>query len=161
MAIMTWKIRRAESQDAGVIADFNSRMAWETERKRLDPQVLDAGVRAVLADPARGWYFVVEEAGEVLGQLMLTFEWSDWRNAWFWWIQSVYIHPNARRRGIFRALYQHVLDLARADGNVVGLRLYVEKDNQAAQQTYTSLGMEQPGYLLMQRYPLDKAASPS
>ncbi len=148
---MTWTIRRAALDDAAVIADFNSRMAWETEHKRLESAVVGAGVRAVLADPAKGWYFVAEEAGEVRGQLMLTFEWSDWRNGWFWWIQSVYVHPVARRRGVFRALYRHVVELARAEGNVLGLRLYVEKENRSAQGTYAGLGMEELGYLLMEQ----------
>ena len=151
---MSPKIRPATEADTDVVADFNRRMAWETEHKSLDTAILTAGVRASLIDPSKGWYFVAEENGHVLGQLMLTFEWSDWRNAWFWWIQSVYVREDARRRGIFSLLYDHVLNLARLEGNVIGIRLYVEKDNLAAQRTYARLGMAEPGYLLMQKYPL-------
>jgi GNAT superfamily N-acetyltransferase len=150
-------IRRAGPADAPVIADYNQRLARETEGKTLPADVLAAGVAAVLADPAKGTYFVAEEDGAVVGQLMITTEWSDWRNGWIWWIQSVYVRHEARRRGVFRALFQHVLDAARARPDVVGLRLYVEHANDPAQQTYLRLGMKRTGYLMLELCPLGDA----
>jgi ribosomal protein S18 acetylase RimI-like enzyme len=147
-------LRRAVAADAAVIADYNTRLAQETEGKTLDPATIAAGVAAALADPLRGRYFVAELAGEVVGQLMITTEWSDWRNGWIWWIQSVYVREEARRQGVFRALYEHAVAAARAETDVVGLRLYVEEENTAAQQTYLSLGMERTGYLVLERSPL-------
>jgi ribosomal protein S18 acetylase RimI-like enzyme len=151
---MPLTVRPAALADAAVLVEFNRRMAEETEGKALDEAMLAAGVTAGLADPRKALYFVAEEAGAVLGQIMVTFEWSDWRNGWLWWIQSVYVRPEARRRGVFRALYEHVRQAARQDPEVVGLRLYVERANQAAQQTYLRLGMEWTGYLVLERYPL-------
>src|SRR5205807_1395645 len=151
---MAWAIRRAVAADAVVIADFNRLMALETEGKALDPAVLAAGVAAVLADPYKGLYFLAEEGGRVLGQAMVTPEWSDWRNGWIWWFQSVYVRPEARRRGVFRGLYEHVYRTASADPNVIGLRLYVEKENHLAQQTYLGLGMTWAPYLVLEKFPL-------
>jgi len=151
---MPFAIRAANPADAPIICEFNRRLAEESEGKILDPEILSRGVAAVLADPSRGRYFVAEEAGQVLGQIMITFEWSDWRNAWMWWIESVYVRADARRRGIFRALYNHVHDAALADPNVIGLRLYVEQENHVAQQTYRDLGMEPMNFLLFHKFPL-------
>src|SRR5437016_3340882 len=137
---MPLTLRRATAADAAVIVDFNQRLAAETEGRPLDPAVLSAGVAAVLADPVRGLYFLAEADGAVVGQLMVTTEWSDWRNGWIWWIQSVYVRGEARRQGVFRALYEHVHAQALANPAVVGLRLYVERENLAAQQTYERLG---------------------
>jgi ribosomal protein S18 acetylase RimI-like enzyme len=147
-------LRAAQPADAPTIVDFNRLLALETEHKQLDPAVLEAGVTAVLADPSRGRYFVAEEDGLILGQLMVTTEWSDWRNGWIWWIQSVYVRHTARRRGIFRSLYRHVHETAQADPAVIGLRLYVERDNARAQQTYQSMGMEATSYFVFERCPL-------
>jgi ribosomal protein S18 acetylase RimI-like enzyme len=151
---MPLSIRLATLADAPVVAEFNRLLAAETEGKTLDPVVLARGVTACLADPAKGIYYVAEENGAVLGQIGLTYEWSDWRNAWFWWIQSVYVRREARRRGVFRALYEHVHRAALADPTVVGLRLYVEKDNEVAKRTYLQLGMEEMGFILLHRWPL-------
>jgi ribosomal protein S18 acetylase RimI-like enzyme len=151
---MPLTLRRAGPGDAAVIAEFNQRLAQESEGKTLDPAVLAAGVAAGLADPDKALYFLAEEGGAALGQVMLTKEWSDWRNGWIWWVQSVYVRPDARRRGVFRALFEHVYEAARAGPEVVGLRLYVERDNHAAQQTYQRLGMERTGYLVLERCPL-------
>jgi ribosomal protein S18 acetylase RimI-like enzyme len=151
---MPLTVRSATPADAAVIADYNYRLAEESEAKTLDRPTLSAGVVAVLADPAKGRYFVAEDAGAVVGQLMLTLEWSDWRNGWIWWVQSVYVRPESRRLGAFRALYEHVVRAARADPTVVGIRLYVERDNERAQRTYESLGMERTTYLVMERVPL-------
>ncbi len=151
---MPLTIRRATSADAPVIVEFNRLLAEESEGKALDLALLRRGVAAGLADPRKALYFVAEEDGQVLGQLMLTNEWSDWRNGWIWWIQSVYVRPEARRRGIFRELYDHAYQAARDDAEVIGLRLYVEQDNRVAQETYANMGMEKTGYLVFERYPL-------
>ena len=141
-------IRDARPDDRDVIVEFNSRLAHETEEKRLDPAVLAAGVAAALADPDRLRYWVAEspERSGLLGQAAVTREWSDWRNGWLWWLQSVYVHPDARGLGVFRALYGRIRASARAEPDVIGLRLYVEQDNQRAQQTYLALGMRPGGY---------------
>ncbi|HEV3257642.1 MAG TPA: GNAT family N-acetyltransferase [Gemmataceae bacterium] len=151
---MAWAIRRGVAADAAVIAEFNRLMALESEGKALDPAVVAAGVAAGLADPHKGLYFLAEEDGRVLGQAMISPEWSDWRNGWIWWFQSVYVRPEARRSGVFRGLYEHVYQTARAADDVVGLRLYVARDNWAAQETYVRLGMAQANYLVFERCPL-------
>ena len=145
---MTLTIRRAEPRDSAAVAEFNRRMAWETEHKHLDPDTLARGVGRVFADPAKGFYLVAEADGEVAGQLMVTYEWSDWRDGWIWWVQSVYVREDRRRTGVFKALYAEVMRQARAAGDVVGVRLYVEKDNTRAQATYRHLGMGDAGYLV-------------
>lgn len=145
-------VRQAEAADRETIVEFNRRMALETEGKVLDEAVLRGGVGAALADPERrGPYFLAEWKGEVVGQLQFTYEWSDWRNGWFWWVQSVYVRPEARGQGVFRALFAHVEDLARRRGDVVGLRLYVEAGNHAAQATYARLGLASAGYLMLEK----------
>lgn len=147
---MQFTIRAAREDDANVIAAYNNRIAEETEGKSLDPNVIEAGVEALLDDPAKGRYWVAESDGVILGQLMVTYEWSDWRNGNIWWIQSVYVHADWRRKGVFRALYRHVESLAEADPQAIGLRLYVETNNKRAQRTYEALGMVQPNYLVME-----------
>ncbi|MBK9654533.1 MAG: GNAT family N-acetyltransferase [Rhodanobacteraceae bacterium] len=142
--------RRAQIADASVIAAFNQAMALETEHKSLDPAVVGAGVLAVLDDDRRGFYLVAERAGVVVGCLMVTYEWSDWRNADFWWIQSVYVRPEARRQGVYAMLYRQIEQQARAAG-ACGLRLYVENDNQAAMATYQRLGMADARYRVMEQ----------
>jgi GNAT superfamily N-acetyltransferase len=149
------RIRDALEHDADLLARWALALAWETEHKRLDPATVAAGIRAGLADPAKARYFIAtrdalvagrETLAEPVGTLMLTCEWSDWRNGDWWWIQSVYVTESQRRRGVFSALYRHAEQLARANPAVVGLRLYVERDNAAAQQTYAALGMADAGY---------------
>jgi GNAT superfamily N-acetyltransferase len=147
-------VRPATTADVPTIVDFNCRLAAETEAKQLDEAVVTAGVRAALADPTKGPYFLAEKDGQVVGQLQLTYEWSDWRNGWFWWIQGVYVRAEARGTGVFRALYQHVLEMAKKDPQVIGLRLYVERENKRAQETYLRLGMKWTDYLLLERFPL-------
>ncbi len=139
-------VRDASADDLETLAGYACAMAWETEHKRLDPDTVRRGIATVMAEPARGRYFVVERAGSVVGTLMLTYEWSDWRCGDWWWIQSVYVDPAARRHGVFRALYAHARALAAATPGVCGLRLYVERDNVRAQQTYASLGMQDAAY---------------
>jgi len=152
---MALTIRRATPADAPILIEFNRRLAEESEGRALDLDVLGKGVAAALADPNKGPYYVAEEGGEVVGEMQITFEWSDWRNGWLWWIQGVYVRADARRRGVFRALYEHVCEAARQDPAVVGLRLYVERENLAAQQTYLRMGMEWTNYLMLERYPLE------
>jgi ribosomal protein S18 acetylase RimI-like enzyme len=144
------RIRVATPDDAATLVEFNAAMARETERKELLPEVIGAGVRSLLANPASGFYVLAEEDGQVVGSLMITKEWSDWRNGDFWWIQSVYVQPEARRRGVYRSLYRHVQDLAAADPGVCGFRLYVDRDNAAAQGTYGALGMKRTRYLVFE-----------
>lgn len=152
---MPLSIRRATPADAAVVTEFNARLAQESEGKALDPQTLATGVAACLADPERkGVYFLAEQDGVTIGQLCITYEFSDWRNGWMWWIQSVYVRQQARRQGVFRALYRHVYEIAKNDPEVVGLRLYVEKDNTGAQRTYEDAGMERGAYIVYERYPL-------
>lgn len=141
--------RPATPDDAETIAHYNRAMAQETEHKTLDLGTLVAGVRRVFDEPGHGRYLVAEsEAGGLIGCLLITYEWSDWRNAQVWWVQSVYVHPGHRRRGVFRLLYRAVRDLGEATGGVCGYRLYVERENTRAQQTYEGLGMERTGYLM-------------
>lgn len=141
-------IRLASKADAAALVEFNQAMAFETEGKTLDAQILDSGVRQVFDDEKKGFYVVAEEDGQIAGGLMITFEWSDWRNAWFWWIQSVYILPEYRGRGIYRQLYDFVKEAARRKEDVCGFRLYVEKANTGAQKVYEKLGMEATYYLM-------------
>jgi len=141
-------IRPGTPADAPIIANYNALLARETEHLELDPVRLRAGVDAVLSDSTKGSYWVAEAEGEVVGQLMITFEWSDWRNGVFWWIQSVYVRQDWRTRGVFKALYEHVHRLAKAGGDVCGLRLYVEGENQRAKRTYQRLGLRPTCYEL-------------
>ena len=143
-------LRDATRADIDALVEFNAAMAWETEHKRLDPAILRPGVAAVFDDARRGFYLVAERGGVVLGGLLVTFEWSDWRCGDWWWVQSVYVRPEARGRGVFGALYRAIEARARVAG-AVGLRLYVERDNQRAQRTYAVLGMEETAYRMYEQ----------
>ena len=143
-------VRNATVDDIERMAGWAVAMAWETEQKKLDPDTVRKGIRAVFDQPGRGCYFIADRNGEAAGTLMLTYEWSDWRNGDWWWIQSVYVAPAHRRQGVYAALYAHVKALAQASDNVCGLRLYVERENTPAQRTYTSLGMADAGYLMFE-----------
>jgi len=149
---MTFAIRDAVPTDADTIADFNNRLAEETEARTLVPELIGGGVAALLADPSKGHYWVAESGDQVIGQIGISFEWSDWRNGMMWWIQSVYVHKNHRRKGAYSSLYQHVESLARNDPEVIGIRLYVEKNNDRAQSTYAKLGMNKTHYQIMQTF---------
>ncbi|MEM9977199.1 MAG: GNAT family N-acetyltransferase [Cyanobacteria bacterium P01_D01_bin.2] len=144
------KIRRAQIRDADDIARFNQAMALETEQKQLTPEVVLAGVSALLENSAQGFYIVAEDNSKVVACLMITTEWSDWRNGLFWWVQSVFVTPDYRRRGIYRRMYGYVKELAAQAPNVCGFRLYVEQDNKRAQKTYAALGMTQSPYRLFE-----------
>ncbi|HZV24411.1 MAG TPA: GNAT family N-acetyltransferase [Luteimonas sp.] len=154
-----YRIRAAEPADAALLSRWAQAMAMETEHRRLDASIVDAGVAAGIADASKARYFIAmqdapvagrETIGSAIGTLMLTREWSDWRNGDWWWIQSVYVDPAHRRQGVFAALYRHVERLARATPGVIGLRLYVERDNIRAQSTYASLGMVDAGYRIFE-----------
>ncbi len=145
-----FQIRPATIDDAETIARFNCRIAEETEGKQLDWETILAGVAAAVSEPNRGRYLVACDADRLIGQLMHTWEWSDWRNGNVWWLQSVYVDPDYRNRGVFRLLYEHLRGLAATDPGVVGLRLYVERENERALDVYRRLGMDDAGYLVME-----------
>jgi GNAT superfamily N-acetyltransferase len=140
------RIRAARRGDRAAIVAFNLALALETESKVLDPVVLGRGVERALADPDRLRYWVAEAEGVVVGQAAVTREWSDWRDGWIWWFQSVYVVPDRRRRGVFRALFETIRAEARSAGDVIGLRLYVENANHRAHRTYEALGLKPGGY---------------
>jgi GNAT superfamily N-acetyltransferase len=142
-------IRLATPADTEFLACANERMALETEHKVLPPATIRAGVARVLADPQLGRYYVAECDGRPVGCLMITYEWSDWRNKVFWWIQSVYVRPEFRGQGVYRSLYEGVKTMAKAS-DCCGFRLYVENTNEAAQAVYKKLGMEQSHYLMFE-----------
>jgi len=144
------EIREALPADAATIAEFNSRMAIETEGKALDPDLINSGVSRLIADSTKGRYWVAVLDAEIVGQIMVTYEWSDWRDGVLWWIGSVYISDKHRRKGVFSMLYKHVESLAMSDPDACGIRLYVERDNERAQQTYRSLAMHDAGYRVME-----------
>lgn len=145
---MIMEIRTANINDAASLVIFNQAMALETEGKQLDSETLKHGVEAVFDDEKKGFYVVAENEGAIAGGLMVTYEWSDWRNRWFWWIQSVYITPEFRGQGIYRKLYEYVLQKAVEKKDVCGVRLYVEKENFNAQKVYEKTGMNQSHYLM-------------
>jgi ribosomal protein S18 acetylase RimI-like enzyme len=145
------QIRLATRDDAEVLVEFNSAMALEAEGKALLPEVIGAGVHGLLANPASGFYVIAEIEHQVAGALLITKEWSDWRNGSFWWIQSVYVRPEWRRKGVYKRLYRHVQELAAKDPVVCGFRLYVERENRLAQDTYRALGMKETRYLVFEQ----------
>lgn len=143
-------VRLAVLEDAKTIAEFNQKMAIETEDKQLDPDTIQAGVERMIKDEALGFYVVATIEGEVVGCLGITTEWSDWRNGLFWWIQSVYVSSDYRSRGAFSSLYHFVSELAREKEDVCGIRLYAEKDNRQALKTYFKLGMIETQYRILE-----------
>ena len=141
-------VRTATPTDADVIVAHNIAMARETENRLLDPETVRAGVRNALTDSNRGVYYLAERDGNVVGQLLITREWSDWRNAWLWWIQSVFVAAAARKIGVYRALHEHVANLARRRQDVCGLRLYVAQSNETAKLAYLRLAMHPSNYII-------------
>lgn len=141
-------IRLAEPRDLESLVTFNLALARETESRQLDPALLQSGVESILADSSKGFYVVMEHrpTGRTIGQVLITFEWSDWRNAVFWWLQSVYVQKEWRRHGVFKQLYDHVLQEGKRQGNVAGIRLYVEQDNAIAQKVYAQAGLSAAPY---------------
>ncbi|MCP9452459.1 MAG: GNAT family N-acetyltransferase [Nitrospira sp.] len=158
------RVRGAKRADVDSLVTFSLAMAWETERRNLDEARLRRGILAVLSNPHRG-SFILAEVMEpnrhcIVGQLMLTFEWSDWRNGVFWWVQSVYVEPAWRRRGIYRSLYQHVLGKAKSDPTVCGIRLYVARGNRIAQTVYRRVGLIKTNYIVYEQdFVLDTVTS--
>ncbi len=144
-------VRRAEPGDIDALLRFNQGIALETEGLRLDPDVLRAGLVRVLGDSTLGFYTVAEIAGTVAGCVLITFEWSDWRNGMIWWIQSAYVDPTCRKRGVFSALYNQLEREARVNPEVLGFRLYVESENNRAQEVYRRRGMSQTHYVVFER----------
>jgi ribosomal protein S18 acetylase RimI-like enzyme len=140
------QIRQAVLADTPVIAEFNLRLAEESENLRLDPDCVHAGVDSLLRDPAKGLYFVAEAEGMVVGQVMITYEWSDWRNGNLWWLQSVYVKPEFRQLGIFRRLFEYLQKMASEKTDVRTLRLYMHSENTRARKTYEKLGMKPTHY---------------
>lgn len=143
-------VRKATVEDSETIADFNIAMAFETEKKVLSKDLIYPGVKKVFTNNQLGFYLVAEESGSVISCLMVTYEWSDWRNSCFWWIQSVYVKSEYRRKGIFTQMYKAVESMAKDSGNVCGLRLYVEKENINAQNTYYKMGMNNTDYKMFE-----------
>ena len=143
-------VRPAATTDLDMLVRFSAAMAFETEGRRLDQERLRRGTLAVLEFPRHGFYVVAErpegDGQGVVGQLLITYEWSDWRNAGFWWIQSVYVDPDWRRRGVYRAMHQYILEMARARTDVCGVRLYVERENGVAQSVYERLNLRETNY---------------
>ena len=146
-------IRKALNKDIDVIARYNYNLAYETENKILNMNILTKGVEAIIKDENKGIYHVCDMNGEVVGQIMYTFEWSDWRNGTFLWIQSAYVNKEFRGMGVFKALYKFIRDIADNDNNICGIRLYVEKENTIAKKTYKNIGMKECNYYI---YEYDK-----
>lgn len=146
MTVNNITIRKATPQDIDAIVAFQQNMAQETEGKTLDAALLREGIEAMFSSPEKGFYLVAEAEGRPVGDLMITYEWSDWRNATFWWIQSVYVDADWRRKGVYRAMHDHVYSIANSRDDICGIRLYVERSNHVAQQTYSSLGMSKSHY---------------
>jgi ribosomal protein S18 acetylase RimI-like enzyme len=144
-------VRTAQSKDAEIIADFNCRLALESENTMLNPAKVAKGVAALLSDRNKGVYYLACENDRILGQLAITLEWSDWHNGWYWWIQSVYTATDFRGRGVFRNLFEYVVSEAQLAGDVASIRLYVEQNNDRAQKTYQALGMKPSGYFVYDR----------
>jgi GNAT superfamily N-acetyltransferase len=144
-------VRPARQEDVSLMVRWQMAMALETEDKPLDEAVLTRGIQRAFEDAQKGRYFIAEIEGRPAGTLMLTWEWSDWRDGWWWWIQSVFVDETFRRRGVYRALYAHVLAQAEADPEVRGIRLYVEQENSSARRTYEFLGMQHPGYVMYEK----------
>ena len=146
--LQEWTIRLGRLDDLERLAAFSQAMALETEGRRLDPDRLQRGTRALLNSTVHGFFMVAEQpqTGQVVGQLMITYEWSDWRNASFWWIQSVYVDPVWRRQGVFRRMHAKVIERAKADPSVCGVRLYVESENRVAQDVYRRVGLKPSAY---------------
>ena len=143
-------VRTATAGDLATVVEYNQALASETEGRELDDGKLSAGVKTVIDDPHHGVYYLAETEGKVIGQTMVTLEWSDWRNGNFWWIQSVYVHPDHRGSGAFGALYRHIYEQAMAQDDVCGIRLYVDRQNQNAADIYRALGMHDSNYDMLE-----------
>lgn len=139
-------IRKATFHDIHVLVDFQQRLAFESEGVRLDAATLKKGMRALFEDPTKGFYNVAEDGNDVVGCHMITYEWSDWRNGMVWWLQSVYVKQSHRQKGVFRKMYENLSSVVKNDPGIIGLRLYVDKTNERAQQVYAAMGMNGDHY---------------
>lgn len=148
---MNYVIQKANPQDLGTLVSFNQALAQEARGEGLDPHLLTQGVQAVLSDPNRGFYTVVKIKEQAIAACLVTFEWSDWKNAWFWWLQDVYVEPSYRQQGIFRAIYTHLKPQAQAE-KACGLRLYVYKNNTRAQEVYQRVGMNPSSSVMFEEF---------
>ena len=144
------KVSKAQQSDIKEIIQFNINMAMETENKKLNKETVTKGVQEVFNTPSLGYYIIVKDSSGILGCLMITYEWSDWRNGLFWWIQSVYVKKTYRRQGVFRKMYKFINERAIADKKCTGIRLYVENNNSIAQKVYNNLGMTETYYKLFE-----------
>lgn len=144
-------LRPATREDAGIILEFQLRMARETEDISLDKLIVSKGISSLFEDPGKGEYYVAEYKGTVIGCFLITYEWSDWRNGVVWWLQSVYVDSDHRRLGVFRKMYEYIMKTISDDPGIVGLRLYVEKNNERAQKVYRSLGMNGDHYTVFEK----------
>lgn len=145
-----YRVRAARREDKETIAAFNSAMALETESIQLDPKTINDGVEAVLSDSGKGFYLVCETETDIVACLMITTEWSDWRNADIWWLQSVYVDPDHRKKGVFSLLFNHLRNTIKEHSNIAGLRLYVDEHNEIAIKTYLTLGMNASNYQMLE-----------
>jgi GNAT superfamily N-acetyltransferase len=145
------EVRQAVSTDVETITQFNIALCRETEGRELDPVTVIKGVSRFVSESKRGKYFVAVIDGQVVGQAAHTFEWSDWRNGELWWIQSVYVHPDFRGQGVFRTLFTHIKELGEADVDCCGIRLYMERENETARESYRRLGFHETGYVVFER----------
>ena len=148
----TINIRNGTPEDADTIAHFQKQMAMETEDKALEDDLIKPGVQAIFESPDKGFYLVAEIEETIVGSLLVTYEWSDWRNSWFWWVQSVYVEKSHRRKGIYSHLYNEVISKCKKSEQTYGIRLYVEKENKIAQKVYSDLGMRETNYLLYETH---------
>lgn len=144
--IQTMIIRKAKPEELSILCAFQQQMALETEKLHLDENTLSSGIQAVFNDPSKGCYYVAEEGNKIVGMLLITYEWSDWRNRTVYWIQSVYVLPEHRRQGVYKALYEHILNQAKESHSVGGIRLYVDNSNHQAKLVYTRSGMNGDHY---------------
>lgn len=159
-------VRPARQEDVDSIVAFSTAMALETEGRRLDQTRLREGTLSLLASPERGFFMVAElpqgEQRQIVGQLMITFEWSDWRNAVFWWVQSVYVAPAWRRHGVYRTMHEHIVAKAKADPKVCGIRLYVDQENRTAKTVYQRVGLAPSAYAVYEQdFVLVRRVSPT
>ena len=145
------EIRQAAASDVETIAHYNIALCRETEGRELDPITVNHGVRRFVTEAKRGRYFVAVIDGQVVGQAAHTFEWSDWRNGELWWIQSVYVHPDYRGQGVFRALFSHIKEIGEAEVDCCVIRLYMERENETARESYLRLGFSETDYVVFER----------
>ena len=147
---MNLVIRPATPDDAEKIAAYNVALARESEGRPLNRRTVLTGVRALLAEPNYGFYIVADTGKKIVGMLLITFEWSDWLNQMWWWLQSVYVEPKARRLGVFTRLHSYIIERAQAEGTVAGIRLYAEKGNKTALKTYAGIGLQKTSYCFLE-----------